>query len=281
MFRRRRKHAVVIAGASALIGLGTLVAVPLAASAQTTGTSLSLRAKPAATTSGHPLLVIAKITTGVTVNASTRGARNAPIVPTGTVGFSIVGSNLSTIPCENAVTGNAVTVKHKRATCRVGAEELQAVDSPYTITATYSGDSNFTGSTAPPITVSVTKAHSHIRITDSTKPTSGIPVTFNAIVTSGTAGSLLSGHVLFAVSDTPAQPKGKRTCAGGNLQPLAVTGNVGIATCVLQAGWFIVPKPTKASPHPKGAWNVTASYSGDDNFNPPAQPASRSGTSRV
>jgi hypothetical protein len=279
MFRRRRRHAVVIAGASALIGLGTLVAVPLAASAQTTGTSLTLVAHPSTTTSGHPLTIVAKITPGVTADATTARVRNAPVVPTGTVNFSIVGSNLSTIPCEKAVTSNAVTVKHNRATCKVGAEELQAVASPYTIRATYSGDSNFLESTAPPITETVTRAKSQIHLTDNTKPTSDIAVTFNAFVSSGKAGSLLSGSVLFTATDTPAQPKGKRTCAGGDLQPVAVTGKVGVATCVLQMGWFIVPPPTKANPHPTGAWTVTASYSGDANFNPPAQPASLSGTS--
>jgi hypothetical protein len=284
MFRRRRKHAVVIAGASVLIGLGTLVAVPLTASAQPVGTSLAVVTHPSATTSGHPLLIVAKITTGVTVDATTAAVRNGRVVPTGTVSFNIVGADSSTIPCENAVavTSNAVTVKHKRANCKVAAEELQAVNSPYTITATYSGDSNFSGSSSLPVTEIVTKAKSHIRLRHSVKPMSELAVTFNAYVSSGrVAGSLVSGTVLFAVSDTPATLKSKRTCLGGDVQPIVVSGNVGVASCVLEAGWFVVPSPTKAMPHPKGAWNVTASYSGDKNFNPPKKPASNSGVSRT
>jgi hypothetical protein len=146
------------------------------------------------------------------------------------------------------------------------------------VAATYSGDENFDGSVGN-TDVTVAAAVTHTRIKVDSKPTSGTANTFTVTVHAGPGGPLLSGHVLFAVSDTPSQQKDKRTCAGGNLQPVAVSGNVGTATCSLLAGWFIVPSATHATPHPHGAWNVSASYGGDNNFL--TSTGSRSGHSRI
>ena len=91
---------------------------------------------------------------------------------------------------------------------------------------------------------------------------------FTARVTAkGSGGSLLSGDVRFTVGSQPGPVNlHKLICAGGDLQPLAVSGNVGTATCSLAAGWFVVPAPTKTEKHPVGTYSVGSVYLGNDNF---------------
>jgi hypothetical protein len=262
--------------------------IPLSASAQgNESSSVSVVARPGSTVTGHALTITAKVT-AVTADATTASARMAlrsgraatgnASVPTGTVVFTITGtavtSNAQTVNCK---VSNTVTLKHGKAICRVPVEVLTHAASPYTITANYSGDDNFAPSVGTALeTVALAATHTKVKV--NSKPTSGTGNTFTAVVRAGPGGSLISGNVLFSVSDTPSQSKSLRTCQGGNLQPVAVTGNVGTATCVLAPGWFIVPPATHMTPHPHGAWNVTAAYFGDSNFG--TSLGSKSGHSR-
>jgi hypothetical protein len=280
MFRGRGRQLAAAALGCAVIG-GALVVAPLTASAQGTSESaVTVTARPASTVTGHGLTIIAKVT-AVTADATTAGVMRAgraatgnASVPTGTVSFIIEGSNDTLVNCK---TSNVVTIKHGKAICRVPVEQLTHVASPYGITANYSGDENFLASSGTG-SETVAAATTHTKIKVDSKPTSGTGNTFTAVVKAGPGGSLLGGNVLFSVSDTPSQSKALRTCAGGNLQPVAVTGNVGTATCVLAPGWFIVPAANHMTPHPHGAWNVTGSYSGDNNFG--TSLGSKSGHSR-
>jgi hypothetical protein len=238
---------------------------------------VTVTARPSTTVTGHGLTVVAKVaaTADSSIFRSGRAATGNATGPTGTVTFTIQGSDDTIVNCK---TSNVVTMKHAKAICHVPVEQLVHVASPYTVTAAYSGDENFLASTGT-TTVTVGEAATHTKLKVNAKPTSGTSNTFTAIVKGGPGGSLESGHILFSVSDTPGQPKSLRTCAGGDLQPIAVTGNVGTATCSLAAGWFIVPSATHMTPHPHGAWNVTASYGGDNNFL--TSTGSKSGHSRV
>src|SRR6202012_4479480 len=68
----------------------------------------------------------------------------------------------------------------------------------HTITATYSGDANFTGSTSSPLTETVTPVSSAVSISASVNP--GVfaqPVTFTATVTPSIAGDFAGGTVTF------------------------------------------------------------------------------------
>lgn len=70
--------------------------------------------------------------------------------PTGTVTFVITGASGDSLACAN---GNTVTISTNSqnqglATCKVLAGQLTSSDSPYTVEATYSGDSNYEGSQA-------------------------------------------------------------------------------------------------------------------------------------
>ncbi len=279
MFRGRGKHVAMAAGATVLLAAASLAVIPLVASAQGSGTtSTTVVAHPASTVTGHPLTIVAKVVpvTGVSDTVSgrvmafrahkaARAATGNASVPTGTITFLITGSDSSTIPCK---VSNVVTIKHSgKAVCHVAAEELLSAASPYTIQASYSGDDNFAVSVGT-TTETVAKAKTKVIIRKDSKPTSGSGNTFTAVIRGGPGGSDLGGVVVFSVSDTPSQNKALRTCAGGDVQPVAVTGNIGTATCVLQPGWFIVPNPTHQTPHPHGAWNVTGSYSGTRNFLP-------------
>jgi hypothetical protein len=248
----------------------------LVASASGAPTNTSVVVHPGSTVTGHPLTIVARVT-AVTSDDSTVGGRvlrfralhqrrsatpNASL-PTGTVTFTITGSDDSTVNCK---VSNVVTIsKHGKAVCHVPVETLLAAASPYSINVSYSGDDNFAGSIGT-ATEDVGLAKTHVTIKKDSKPVSGSGNTFTAVIHGGPGGSDLGGTVVFSVSDTPSQAKALRTCAGGDTQPVAVTGNIGTATCVLAPGWFIVPNPTHMTPHPHGAWNVTASYSGDGNF---------------
>jgi len=284
MFKGRGKKVATGVAGCLLLGVASLVAVPLATSAQPSQTSqVSLKVKPPGTTTGKKIEIIAKVT-AVTADASTRHALRTPRAatanakPSGTVVFSITGTpvttNAQTIDCK---AGDTVPIKKSKAVCKVTPGMLQAVQSPYHVVATYSGDDTFTGSVGLAlINISVGNTHSKLKV--DTKPRSGTGNTFTDKIDGGPGGSLLSGTVTFAVSDTPSQAPSKRKCQGGDVQPVAVTGNVGTATCVLAPGWFIVPGATHQNPHPHGAWNVSATYSGDGNFH--SSTGSKSGHSK-
>jgi hypothetical protein len=271
--------------ASILIAAGTLAVVPLTASAQGTApTSVTVVSHPASTTTGRPFTISAQVlpVTGDADTVSSRAlfhfrahhaakaATGNASVPTGTVTFTITGSDDSTVPCKTTATNieNTATISHVgKASCTVTREEVQAIDSPYTISVAYSGDPNFAGSTGTS-TLDVAKAKTHTKVHVDSRPTDDSANTFTATIHGGPGGSFLSGTVNFSVASTPFTLKSLRTCAGGDVQPVAVTGNVGVATCVLQSGWYVVKGPTKRTPHPHGSWNVSASYAGDGNFLP-------------
>jgi hypothetical protein len=240
-----------------------LAVVPLVASAQGNETSSTIvTAKPASTTTGHPLTLVAQIT-GVTDNATR---------PTGTVAFSITGHDSTTVNCK---TSNTETIKHGKAVCKVLGGQLQAVSSPYTVLATYSGDTIFAGSVGG-TSVNVTKANTHTSLKMGPgRPHSGTPDAVTATVRTGHGGNLLSGTVTFSVSSVPVT--GKTICTNDNgsgkkgtfdTQPLSVSGNVGTAVCDLQPGWFVISKVGPGNKHPHGAWNARASYAGNGNFLP-------------
>src|SRR5580704_2789295 len=128
MFRGRGKKTLVAAGATVLVAAASLAFVPLVASAQgTSPTSTTVVAHPAATTTGHAVTLVAQVTS-VTPEASTRSAgamrfraaraaTGNSSVPTGTVTFTVAGSNASTANCK---TSNTVTINHGgKAICKV------------------------------------------------------------------------------------------------------------------------------------------------------------------
>jgi large repetitive protein len=272
MIRSRLKKFVVVAGAAAVATVGTLALDSLSASADgQTATTTTVKA-PAKVTTGHAVTFIAAISPPKT--------GTGPVVKaTGSVTFTIVGSDSSTVSCTG---GNSPTLNGKGdAVCKVASASLLASASPYTVTAAYGGDDNFASSTGT-LTQTISAATSHLKLTYDAKPTSGSATTFTATVTGGN-GSLPTGSVQFAVSSTPAPGNASLLkCTGGNSEALsnnAATPPAMTATCALNAKWFKVPAATKSDTHPVATWTVTASYKGDANFGP--SNASKSGRSKV
>jgi hypothetical protein len=255
MFKGRRKNAAVVAGASVLIAMASLAIVPLSASAVgSAGTTTSVTATPSSTTTGGGVSVLAKVAP-VTTNAS---------VPTGTVTFTITGNDSSTVNCK---TSNTVAINHAgKATCTIPTGVLLGAASPYSISATYNGDTNFAGSTGSTSEV-VAQARTHVKLRVKPPVRNNTANTFTARIKSGSVSGLISGQVRFSVVSAPgpANPH-KLICVGGNNQPVAVSGNVATATCHLVSGWFTIPKKTKNNKHPTGSYGVTATYLGNGSF---------------
>nr|QBF51787.1 IPT/TIG domain-containing protein [Streptomyces caniferus] len=189
---------------------------------QTADTTLSLDSAPDPSTIGQSTTFVAKITP----EAPAAGA------PTGTVTFDFGdGSPPVTAPVE----GGTATVTHTNS---------GVADSPYTVTATYSGDGNFNPSAGADTQV-VTQAVSSTALSAGPSPSvTGQAVTFAAVVS--------------AVPPAAGTPTGTVTFDFGDGTPpvtLPLTDGTADATHAY----------TDAAATP---YTVTVSYSGDTNFLP-------------
>jgi hypothetical protein len=253
----------------------SLAIVPaVAGAAGSAPSSTSVTASKPSIVTGAPVVFTATVTaaTPVATTRATRGFQafrlpkaatgNTP-VPSGTVTFSVAGSNATSLTCKG---GDTKTLSPSgSATCKIAPVQAQAEASPYDVTADYMGDDNYATSSGS-TDETVTKATSKTRLKVRPKVTNGSANTFTAKISAGRAGPLLAGYVAFAVSSNPATSSHLRKCAGGDVQPISVNGKHATATCVLSAGWFVAPKKTKTDPHPHGTYQVTATYEGNGNF---------------
>jgi hypothetical protein len=261
MMRSRLKIIASIAGAGALATVGTLALNPFSASADGAPTSTAVSA-PTSLATGHAV----NFTAIVTPTTAIPGTK-----PTGTVTFTITGSDSSSVACAGGVSDPTVNGKGK-AVCKISTGTLKASASPYSVTAVYSGDSNFAGSTGN-LSQTVTAATTHIALTFSPKVTTGLATLVTATL-SGGSGTLPSGVVSFAVTSPYASKPATLYCGGvkgprANIQALSSNGATkpqSVATCNLVAGWFNVPASSTQDPHPSSIWKVTASYTGDGNY---------------
>jgi hypothetical protein len=143
-------------------------------------------------------------------------------IPTGSVNFYDSTTLLGT------ATLNAGGVAAFTATLSVGA---------HTITATYTGDTNFNRSTSAPITVTITVATTTVLTSSAQSVPSGQPLTFTATVSS-TSG-VPTGSVNFYDASTL------------------------LGTATLNAGGVAAFTDTLSV----GSHTITAAYTGDTNFN--------------
>jgi len=168
---------------------------------------------------------------GLTYTAAVTASAPASGTATGTAAFNDAGLTIAGCGAQPLVAGIA--------SCSV----VYAGVGTHAITATYSGDANFTSSTAPVLTQTVNPAATTTALTSSTDPSvSGEAVTYTAAVT---ATAPASG----TPTGTAAFNDAGLTIAGCGAQPLVA----GIASCsVVYVG--------------AGARAITATYSGDANF---------------
>jgi len=198
------------------------------ASTSSDPTQTVLRKATATTLSSSldPSMVGQAVTYTATVNA---------IVATGSITFEDAGT---------AIAGCAdQTVSFGSATCTVAG---YATAGEHAITATYSGDSNYIGSTSSPSSQVVSRASTSTTLTSSVNPSRARqPVTYTVKVSPAT----VTGAVVFDEAGTPI------------VGCTAQTVSSGTATCTL-SGY------TAAATH-----SITATYSGDGNYLTSASPS--------
>lgn len=199
---------------------------------------------------------------------------------TGTVTWTVTGSDGSVVPCESV---KALTSGGK-SQCKIAKGLLLAGASPYTATATYGGDGNYAGSSGS-FALAVTARATVVKLVITTPPTSGAATVATATVVGGPATALLTGTVVFtATSGTHAGGvvvgcTGTATGKNSVLANDTVTLSSQVAVCNLPAGWMIVPKAGTQNPKPTDNWSVTAFYNGNGSFD--FNRATKSGTARV
>jgi len=201
------------------------------------GTTTALVAAPSPSSVNQPVLFTATVKTTVTGSTS----------PTGTVAFSYTLNGGASV---NLCTAAAVTAATGVATCLEPLPTVAPAGAPYTITAKYSGDSNFVSSSNT-VAQTVTPANLTVIVTSS-QGTSLVnqPVTFTATLTVANAGTAQPAATV-AFKDTLT---GSTLCANAALT--STGGGVYTATCNAQVTNLWI-----AATHP-----IVAVYAGDPNF---------------
>ncbi len=183
----------------------------------------------------------ASVNTAVTFTASLTGATLTPVTPNGTMTFALNGITITTAGCGGTISASA-TSQCTIANMNAGSN---------TVTATYSGDTNFIPAAPGSLPYSVSTASPTFAVIPApstpAQVTAGSTVTFYA---------QLGGGNPF----TPVNPKGT----------VAFTlNNVGVSACLTQSLSIVSGVWTAQCPIPSlpsGNDNVTATYSGDTNF---------------
>lgn len=182
----------------------------------------------------------------------------------GTVTWTVTGTNGTVVPCSSVSTFS----KGGKSRCKIDKGILLAGFTPFTATASYSGDANFAASSGSG-TLDVTPTSTRVKIALNATPTSGAATTVTVTVVDGPATSLLAGNVVFAINSQYHSPGVSTTCTGSLSPPsannvVALSGQT--AVCQLPAGWMIVPKVTVFNPRPYDGWSISAVYNGNDSF---------------
>ena len=219
---------------------------------------VNLTITPTAPTVAFSVVPTSPVTVDQTVNftatltqtpAGTANSAGVISFPTGTITFSYILNNVATIVCNtpnNVSTTGTVT----SASCPFTFPSAAAASSPYTVTASYSGDKNFATGTQATTTQVVGLTGTSVTFNTPSPGNTSVnqPVTFTASVAkpAGDPGSTLpTGN--FTFFDTTATPAVSLCTA------TIVTPSTGVATC-------------SAPLHSKGTHTITATYDGDTNF---------------
>lgn len=174
-------------------------------------------------------------TTAAVTSSSNPSPLGAPVTYTATVSGS-GGTPTGNVTFKDGVTVIGTGTLNGSGLATLVSGSLGA--GTHSISATYIGDSNFTGSTSPTLTQTVSQGTSTTTLVSSTNPaSSGAPVTFTATVTG--AGAVPSGTVTFK--------DGVTTIGTGALNG---SGQAALVTSALALGTH----------------SITAVYAGDANF---------------
>jgi hypothetical protein len=136
----------------------------------------------------------------------------------------------------------------------------------FTAYAHYLGDQNFYASTAPSRAFTVIKSETKILFTPSENPSvDGDAVNVTTVIKGlhGSSNSTLVGPPTGTLTYTVTGPSGNLTCQGGNVVKIRKGSNAqGAFTCYLPPGTLTDP----AAPGGDTTYTISASYSGDSNF---------------
>jgi sugar lactone lactonase YvrE len=153
-------------------------------------------------------------TFGESVTFTATVSPNGPPTPTGTVGFTSSGTTI--IGCSAVTLSASRTAQCATTGLPVGTD---------LIVATYSGDSNYTGSSSSPLAQVVNKAATATALTSSQNPsTSGQAVTFTATISGGVSPS---GTVSFTSNSATISACGSIALSSSEAQCTTTTLPVG------------------------------------------------------
>lgn len=187
-----------------------------------------------------PSAASSSVNTAVTFTATLAGAAFTPLAPSGTMTFALNGTPVVTAGCGGAVSASG-TSQCTIANMNAGSN---------TVTATYSGDTNFVPASPGSIPISVSTVSPTFAVVPA--PSTAAPITAGSTVT---FYAQLGGNPF-----TPVNPKGTVAFS---------LNSVAVSTCLTQSAALVSAVWTAqcAIPSlPSGNDNVTAVYSGDTNF---------------
>jgi len=182
----------------------------------------------------------------LTATISPGNGDSASVAIGGTVAFKDNGTTITGCSAQTVTfdTTGLVGV----ATCTPGSASLTVGSNP--ITAVYSGDSNYSGSTSPSFAQTINAAGTSTVVTSNANPSAvDQPLTYTATITPP-AGSTVTMHGTVTFTNNSAPIPGCTTAAS-----VTFSGGVGTATC----------SPTLVS-LVANTYSITGAYSGDPNY---------------
>ena len=179
-----------------------------------------------------------------TLHAVISPAVHLPLRPGGTVTFTVTGKSGDQLSC---TAGNAAQVVGTSAYCLLPAGVLKTSDAPYSVSASYSGDGNYAGSSAS-ASLAIAPRTTRLTVRSSANPVApAAQVTFSAtLVPANRDPAPVTGTVTFSIGG------GTVTCGGGNVAALVDD----VATCSVPAGALAA----------RSSYAVTATYSGSGDY---------------
>jgi hypothetical protein len=262
---RVNSKALIGAAGLAVAMSATCVAAP-AFGAGVVGAPMASHAQIATTTTVTSLTPSITTSRAVTIVAQVSPALVGTTKISGKVSWVITGAHGKHVACTKIVRLH----NSGMAKCKIVKDVLRAYQSPFRVTATFSGDANFASSSGF-VFQRVIRRSTALQLVIPVRPTSGAQTVAQAIVKAGGSGSKLLGNITFVIHSGLSQPGISANCEGSGSSAKAndmIPIVNSMATCTLPAGWFVVPAPTAGHSHSQTNWSITATYGGKSSFAP-------------